>query len=455
MRSQSPSLIGAGRRARVLPVLALAAAVGLAGCDSLIEVENPNNVKIEDLDNPTVASSLVSGVLNEVSDAYGHSMTSYATITDELTWIGSRDAWNSLEQGFVSITTNEFTDAAFPDVAEARWLADEAIKRLSAFDQAGELPDRLDLARAYMYAGIIYMIIPAMWEDFVVASDREEPGPAVGPNNMDTLFDTAIQHLTSGLAIAQAEGSSSLETDILALRASAAHQRVIWRAVNPSPSATFVTDAGAAADAQAVINRIGGQDFVLKFRYSDATTANTIGAWVNQRLEHRVDVLYGVPDPSNKTITGVALLDPLDGGPDPGLAAVIADFCNISGTQCTNTDLGPLWVTSEREMYLILAEDALVAPDLAAAEGFINDLRDLDNLSTYDRTAPGAPTVGAMIQHHRMGNLFLQGRRLSDMYRFGIQDPRWTAASETVNNPGIFMPITTIECRANPNLNCT
>ena len=47
--------------------------------------------------------------------------------TDEITWIGSRDAWGQLDQGFVSNPANEFTDAAFPVLAQARWLADQGI----------------------------------------------------------------------------------------------------------------------------------------------------------------------------------------------------------------------------------------------------------------------------------------------------------------------------------------
>ncbi len=462
MRTQSTSLSGAGWRARVAPVLALWFAASFAGCDALIDVSNPNNVKDEDLSNPTAAPALVSGVLNEVTDAWATSLTPYATATDELHWIGSRDDWKNLNNGTLSVTTNEFTDAAFPDVAEARWLADNAIKLIKGFDDAGTLSSRLNLARAYLYGAIIYMLIGDQWEDFVVSSDRETPGPPVGPANMASMYDKAIQYLTDGIAIAQAVGGTTgtgLVTDMRALRASATHRKAIWQSIRPTfPAALPVyagVDAQAVADAQALIAARGGTDWAFKFTYAVATTTSSIGGWVNERLEHRIDTSYAVADASNKTITGVALRDPIDNVADGGVARIIADFCNISGTKCLNTNVGPLWVTSEREMYLILAEHAWVNSDPVTAETNINALRALDGRTAYNRLNPAHPTVGAMIQYHRKANTFYQGRRLSDMYRFGIRDPRWTPEAETINRPGTFLPITTIECRSNPNLNCT
>ena len=46
--------------------------------------------------------------------------------------------------------------------------------------------------------------------------------------------------------------------------------------------------------------------------------------------------------------------------------------------------------------------------------------------------------------------MFLQGRRLADMYRFGITDTKWVPTSEAVTQPGRFLPLTARECLANP-----
>jgi hypothetical protein len=48
-------------------------------------------------------------------------------------------------------------------------------------------------------------------------------------------------------------------------------------------------------------------------------------------------------------------------------------------------------------------------------------------------------------------NLFLQGRRLSDMYRFGERDARWQTGSAAYTTRGCFLPITFTERQSNAN----
>ena len=45
--------------------------------------------------------------------------------------------------------------------------------------------------------------------------------------------------------------------------------------------------------------------------------------------------------------------------------------------------------------------------------------------------------------------LVFQGRRLLDMYRFGVKDPRWVANSVAFRKPGCLLPIPLIEREAN------
>jgi len=45
--------------------------------------------------------------------------------------------------------------------------------------------------------------------------------------------------------------------------------------------------------------------------------------------------------------------------------------------------------------------------------------------------------------------LVFQGRRLLDMYRFGVKDPRWVANSVASRKPGCLLPIPLIEREAN------
>src|SRR5216117_4468492 len=100
---------------RVAALLLVAAATG---CSSLLDVKNPNNVNESDLNNPASAAAQANGVLASLTRAWGNILTPYSMATDELTWIGSRDAWRNLDEGQISEPTNEFVDAAYFYVGE-------------------------------------------------------------------------------------------------------------------------------------------------------------------------------------------------------------------------------------------------------------------------------------------------------------------------------------------------
>ncbi len=97
-------------------------------------------------------------------------------------------------------------------------------------------------------------------------------------------------------------------------------------------------------------------------------------------------------------------------------------------------------------MHLIIAESKLASGDEAGAKAEINTVRAMDNLTALDTQM----SVADMLIHERRANLFLQGRRLNDMYRFGIKDAEWQSTSDAFNVPGSFLPITISERRANP-----
>src|SRR5258705_5411856 len=166
----SPAPRGRGRWMGLLRAVSLV--VLGAGCSSLLDVKNPNNVNQDNLNNPAAAAALANGALSATARALGNVLTPYSEATDELTWIGSRDAWDDLDKGYLTGITSEFVDAAFPLVAQSRWLSDEAIKRLSGFDADGKLADRNLLARSYLYGAIAYTMIGDMFNDFPIASDR-------------------------------------------------------------------------------------------------------------------------------------------------------------------------------------------------------------------------------------------------------------------------------------------
>lgn len=425
-----------------VPLLSLAAAAVLVGCRGLLEVDNPNNLLEEDLSNPAAAPSIANGASATLARALGAVLGIYSTATDEITWIGSRDAWRELDGGDIANPRNEFTDDAFRYIAQARWMTDEAVKRLEAFDQQGQLLNRADLARSYLYAAIAYITIADMFDDFAF-SDRRTAQPPIGRANMGSLYDKAADYATKGLTIAQAVNNVDLQRALLAVRARARFAKQVWRKITPPGQIAvdpLVNDAQATADAQAALGLMGAADykFKLKLATDDLAYAGEVSLAynVNQRAELTTNPVYGRIRPQP---TVVNLRDPITNQPDPVIAAelqtLVANYVNQEIT-----------IVSAREMRLILAEAALAQNNQAEFQNQINAIRAFNGLPPYTGQIPALD----MLKHTRRVNLFLQGRRLADLYRFRERAPEWLTTAATVRAPGTLFPIACIEVRSHP-----
>lgn len=453
-----------GRRARrVRRAVALTLAAGslaAVGC-SVLDVTNPNNVIDSSLDVPTAATPLANGTVGLTIRGLNAMLDVYGTATDELDFVGSQDGFLQLDVGNVSSPVLQFSDNGYLQMATARWTADEAIRRLRGFDAQAQLQNRNDLATVYLYGAITYVTIGDMFDDFPIASDRGQSAPPVGEDAMSAVYDTAIVYLDRGLEVATATNSNALRTQILAMRARAKYSRAVWTMLNPplpqpgAPqpvAAPLVNDAGASADALAALALMGAGDYTLTVSPTPTGTAgNNLGNDLNSRREVRIGQAYATPDPAaqgqNRTLVEngqpvIALNDPVSGAPDLALRARVAALI-------TGGNFLPAIVVSAREMHLILAEAALARGDVAEFTTRVNTVRAFTpGLPAY---AGAGATPQALLVHMRRVNLFMQGRRLADMYRFGERDPRWQQTSSAFSIRGCFFPITQTERQSNLN----
>ena len=447
------------------------AAVLLAGCSGLLDVTNPNNVVEDALTNPGAATAIANGAGATVTRALTAILAPYGAVTDELTYVGSRDAYGYADRGEVSDPFNEFADAAFPEMAEARWTTLKAVERLKAFDSEtpSVLTDKNDLARAYLYESIIFTTIGEMFDDFVIDADKTDAGPPVGEGNMSVVFDSAITQTTAGLAVPGISKDNKIR--LLAMRARAKHSKAIWAKLNGSGGAPVTTpvasplvnDAGADADAAAALAEMGaGVDYKFKLTPQTGTLGfPNVGNDLNNRLELRTgDSQAGVPSSlcrdagcdswvvpgaGGNTVASVKLQDPVNNIVDPVFQAIITECC-IKGTQNGQGDLVPITIISAREMLLIRAEHALASGNTAGFTTYINQLRAFNStLAPY----AGTPAPQAMLIHSRFVNLYNQGKRLMDMHRFGIKARKWVPESEAYTK-ACFFPVMNIERSTHP-----
>jgi len=425
-----------GRHARRALLVALL--MPLAACD-LTDVENPNDLVEEDVQARAAANAVANGALATVSRGIGFMIAPYSTTTDELTWIGSRDAWNQLNQGNMVDPANEFVDAAFPFLAEGRWMADNAIEIVRGhIADESTAPLRRDLARSLIQAGIIKTTIGDMMEDFAF-SDRQEGAPAIGAQNMFQVYEQAIDHFTEAISIAEADGRANLVLQATALRARAQHALAVWQKIQGSVPADPLVSAGVA-DAQAAIAMTGGEDWMFQAEFSSSTISNNMAFQVNERGELQFGEPYATRN-ADDSVDEFIFTDPITGEVDTRFLATVEDFMGGS-------EFVPITLASAREMHLILAEADLAAGNVDGFTDHINAVRvDLTNTAPFEGPAQLDPLE--MLKHERRTNLYLQGRRLADHYRFGEPAVNWLSGSPAINSPGTMFPITCIEVRAN------
>ena len=447
----NPIPVPARARRRALAGLAALVAATAAGGGGLLEVDNPNNVNVEALDNPASAPNQVNGVLAALTRGANQLVGHLSTVSDEMSWSGSLDFVNQLNRGLVRDPYNEFITDAATGMSTARYMADRTIKQLEKFQAERTLTDPAQLALANLYAAVTYDYIANGFDNFVVASDRQVGGPEVGPARMAVLYDSADAMATRALALAPAS-NNLLRGQILAVRARARYDKALWQKLNPSgraPADPLVNVQGAVDDATAALPLLGADGRLTLTVVAGMAYGNCfLPSCTNSRREIAFNPTLGVYAYTTTRTLTVRLNDPVSGQPDATIASLMTEF--VTGTN-NNPLLTNLVVTGARDMRLLLAEAALARNDVATFTTQINALRALNNKPAWTGAA-GQPAARDLLLHERRVNLYLQGRRLADMYRFGIRDPEWNPQSDAASCPGSFFPIVDAERQTNPNV---
>jgi len=286
------------------------------------------------------------------------------------------------------------------------------------------VPNRSNLlARSFAYAG--YSLI-LLGEGFCSAAI--DVGPEMTPAQ---VFAEAEKRFTSVLSTVTA--GSSVSSDSLR------NMALVGRARARLNQGKF---AEAAADAALVPN-----NFTFNARYSATVprAENRVFRMNNTNGSMTVDstlrglTVGGVPDPR------VNVTDAGRGGSQPSVRLWVQNKYTALNS--------PIPIASWREALLIRAEAAAEAGQVAAAVGFINQLRTRVNLPAFAATT--AAEVKAQIPDERRRELFLESHRMFDTIRFGT--PLIPAAGATFHAGGNYgnqkcLPLPDIERLNNPNL---
>lgn len=439
--------------------LALAVVALSAGaCDT--EVTNPGPAQDEFLNRPAAFEAVVNGANRAFNDAWNEVARVLAS--------GTREIFPSGNTGNFGISTSERQglylvdeqDLQWDEAQNARWVAEDAIRRFQEVLDDGEFSSNEDVAEAYLWAGYANRLLGENFCEAVIDGGDIEPHTV--------FFQRAETHFQNAMQVASSAGNQTLALAAQGGRASVRMNMGDW--------------AGAVSDAEAVLAADPGFNFQTAMSAASTDQYNSI-FYASQNQPYRVHTVWNTfyedyytetNDPRTPWITD----------PDfPEGSFGIGPFGTVPWLAQRKHDARDDGVdmTDAREMHLILAEAALVDGDWETAMDIINnDIR---------ATVPGAdldPWEASSLEEawtafmrERGIELWLEGRRAGDRRRWAVSDDQpWELAvpgeldvhevpSETepehergagtylASNSTVCIPVPDSERETNPNVPIT
>jgi hypothetical protein len=375
--------------------MSLGLVMAAASCDT--EVINPG---------PTDARLIVDGAATEaLVNGAGRSLA------DALNWIAytsaavSREVHPSGSTGSFGITPEQQRgELLFDQVAgqwgrahQARFLADEAIRRIEALDPADQDADVL--ATAYLYAGYTSRLLGEQMCQAVY-----DGGPAEA--NSDSHLTNAIAYFSQAAAI----GSGNVATAAVAGRAAAHVMLGNW--------ASAVADAGTIP--------AGFSYDAQYFSIGDDNQANRIYVAGKAEPYKAHSQLFTWIEQYNPETGGVADTDPrvswrVSGENGDAASACCGVIPWNPQTKYTD-DADNIELSSYEEMQLIIAENEIMNNnDIAAGMAIINALRTAAGVATEAVPATEAEAMTLLKREHAI-EMWLEGRRLPAMRRWYVNN---------------------------------
>jgi len=409
-------------------------------CDT--NVSNPGPVADEFLNDRNAAAAMVSGAGRALSQGMNWIGYTGAAVAREIHPAGSTGSFgisNRWQNGELGSDDSDL-DTHWEQAQRARWVAEEAVRRLEA---AGPPPTGSlqtpaayynALQLAYVYAGYANRLLGENMCDAVIDGSGKLPN--------STFFTRAESLFTKAIAVTGGT-AATIATQAQAAYAGRAQVRVYLAKWTEA-----VADAGQIA--------IGFTYNMPYYNIGDDAQRNRI-AWSIGNQPYRAhtewntwyyDYSQATKDP-RVPITITAL---------QGDAAI--DCCGkvpFYPEAKMSTSASPIRLASGREMRLIEAEAKLRANDVTGAVTLINTVR--TNAGTTGITATTSDEAWRLLKRERGIELWLETRRLGDLRRWkatstpGALDPLESVGTAShLKQQDLCFPISTSEQQTNPAL---
>lgn len=184
-------------------------AVGACRVDEVLDVDNPQEIPVDALDDPKLLKVRLNGVIDAFDEAYVGSVVRYANfVTDEMVTGLNWEDYARANQRIVSYLEGP-TNQIFSNLSRSLRLADGLathIKGWAAADPSRDF-DR-ELATALAYAGYSALVLAENTCQAVISPDPNNPSGTV-LSQLET-FAAALPYLNEALTVAQANGDAAL-----------------------------------------------------------------------------------------------------------------------------------------------------------------------------------------------------------------------------------------------------
>jgi hypothetical protein len=412
----------------------LGAALGLvlalsAACNSLLTVDNPARVPVEDLDDPGLMPILEAAAIQTLQCGLNNFAATGGELSGEFLasngfvnnhpweWRGNVEIRN--EPGSCTTARLSTFMGFYVPLQQARFQLDDTFNRLEKFTDA-EVPNRARFRlEMRAYAGYAYLLLGEGMCQMAI-----DNGPVM---TNDEVWAIAETRFTDAIAMATATDTATVSLRNMALVGRA---RVRLDRKNLP---------GAAADAALV-----PAGFVRTARFSETNPARE-NRWYN--LNIRNDYLSVADAYRNLTVGGVA---------DPRVK--VTDMKRLGNdnvtpmwqqTKYTGSGAAPETIASWNEAQLILAEA------VGGQEGIdaLNKVRTANGVAAQLGPYAGGDITDLVIEERRR-QLFAEGQRYVDMLRKNIPFPTGINGANRKGQrygPITCVPLPNVEVQNNPN----
>ena len=421
---------------RGLLALATLALVTAAACNSLLNVDNPGSVPVDDLNDPALAPALAAGAIQTFQCGLesfagtagmlsGEYLSANGFVNNHIwEWRGIVEI--KQEPGTCNYGRGTTSMGFYTPLQQARFQLEDTFRRLEGFTDAQVKNRALLMAEMRAYAGYSYLLLAEGMCDMAI-----DGGPRMTRDQVLAIAeDRFTDALTRAAGLTDTTGVSVLNM----ARVGRARARLDLKKFPEAASDAILVPAGFVRNAEFTEGGVATREnriYNLTIRNDYVSVAD---AYRTLKVPKDTTGVDSVPDPR------VKVLDAKKKGND-GVTPMWRQQKFTSGGS-------PIPIASWAEAQLIYAEAVGGQPGLDA----INRVRAASGIPRIAGPAPTDAAFTALVLEERRRQLFSEGQRYVDMLRYSLPFPSGVNRKGQTYSNLTCVPLPDVETQNNPNL---